>query len=789
MNLIFLLPLLQKEDENIPERKNVKKTAKGATIKAKLKGVKESSLPLKAVIYVEEKAGIRVLSEAKIYEDEFKIDLEVDADNIPETAKIAVVPAEIENVSHVKRIAESDMSPVVTLKKAKQLARKGILPTVDLPMKSLGDIVNIWKLKHKVCGRVFKKDPITGEKCPVPGATVRVFDVDMNLLWWHPYPDLPWEWFYPHKLYRKEEIATTTTDEHGYFCTEIPYFDIDAVLRWRLRFRCLWEILKPPTILDALDLGLKPDIRYYPEFKILPEMAVKPRPRPIPDPAPVIDNIELRKPLEEIESKLLEKSVEGYVNTKSTLIMKELFSKPQFEKVRQNLFEKKGLFDSMGAKEMSVLAQPAFPHSIAAPQLPDDERLMEIMNDMGAVEKEDINEIHVVKPLVRLLRCWPEAIPEWKLFLDIPDIIFKVEQDIDADGNLETIYDEGFFDVNWNLNEPTTNVLIEAWSNAICVPCGTEYKPCTRTGIAGINDMPLDPVYQDAMGYATRVNRPLGPSSANRPAAETPFCSTLRIVGCPDYGNAALYKVFYRYGGIETHFTESWHVYNIGNGTIHHVMPDANGFYPVLTSPDNYFPYHTLINWVSHRYPDGKYELRLALYDAARNPIGPILPPVKVVIDNSKPAPINFLKLEYRELIKKKGDKEEDTENVWGDYKEVPLLCPVIKRTPGTDIELKVKYNVAATHLRDIDISFSGCGGNIGSNNYWHQKVSDKNVILDWTIGFPGTKPEGGYQFYLKGFSRAFNAIGGLNSDWHFDPLHIWDSNTLNVVILNNKAP
>lgn len=781
--LKFLLPLLQKGDEKMPERKNIKKTAKGTTIKARLEGVKESSLPLKAVIYVEEKAGMRILSEAEIHEDEFEMDLGANADNMPETAKIAVVPAEVKNVSHLKRIVESDKAPAVTIEKTNHLARKGTLPIIDLPMGSLGDVVNIWKLKHKVCGRVFKKDPVTGEKCPVPGATVRVFDVDMNLLWWHPYPDLPWEWFYPHRLYRKEEIATATTDEHGYFCTEIPYFDIDAVLRWRLRFRCLWEILKPPTILDALDLGLKPDIRYYPEFKILPEMTVKPKPRPIPDPAPVRDDIDFRKPLEEIEYKLLEKSIEGYVNTKSTVIMKELFSKPRFEKVRQNLFEKKGLFDSIGAKETAVMAQPAFPHSIAAPQLPEDERLTKIMNDMGAVEKEDINEIHRVKPLVRLLRCWPEATPEWKLFLDIPDIIFKVEQDIDADGNLETIYDEGFFDVNWNLNESTTNVLIEAWPNAICVPCGTEYKPCTRTGIAGINDMPLDPGYQDAGGYATRVNRPLGPSSAIRPSAETPFCSTLRVVGCPDYGNAAYYKVFYRCGEIETHFTESWDVYNIGNRTIQHVKPD-NGFYSVLTPPDNYFPYHTLINWESHRYPDGKYELRLALYDAAHNPIGSALPPVKVVIDNSEPAPINFLKLECRELIKKEENKE-----IWGDYKEVPLFCPVIKRTPGADIELKVKYNVAATHLRNIDISFSGCGGNIGSNNYWHQKVSDNNVILDWTIVFPGTKPEGGYQFYLKGCSRAFNAIGGLNSDWYFDPLYIWDHNTLNVVFLDNKAP
>lgn len=757
--------------DNIPERKRVKRKSKGTIIKARVEGIKDSSLPLKAVIYTEEEEGMNVLSETKVRKDEFKVDLGMDADSMPENATIVIVPEEVEHTSHIRRIAESEMAPAATIDKTILLSREGVLSAEDLYIRPVDSIVNLWKLKHKVCGRVFKRDPVTGEKCPVPGATVRVFDVDLNLFWWHPHPG-PWGWLYPHKPHRREEIGKTTTDKCGYFCLEIPYFDIDAVLRWRKRFRCMWEILKPPTILDALELGVKPDIRYYPELKKLPELEVsydpiplpdpisslpipllKPisvTPIPIPDPTSMLHEMEFRRSLEDTGSGR-EMSSMALKSIRSTLAMRKLFTKPKFDEVRQNLFERKALFDPMENAEMSIMEQPAFPHSIAAPQLPDDEVLVEMVGGDEKEAFEAIKEIRMVKPLARLLLCWPEIVPEWKLFLDVPDIVFKVEQDIDADGSLETIYDESFFDVNWNLGEPTTNVQIEAWPNAICVPCGTEYKPCTKAGIVGINDMPLNPAYQDAVGYATRVNRPI-----TLKPAETPFCRTLRIVGCPDYGHAKYYKIFYKYeGGPETHFTESWHVYDISAATSHHVVPDADGFYKVLTPPDNYFPYHTLMNWRSHRYPDGKYEIRLALYDAAQNPIGDPLLPVKVVIDNSKPAPVDFLKLEYREGA--------------GAWKEAPLHCPIIKRTPGADVELRVEYNVAATHLRDIYIKFRGCDGHIGDESYWHKDVADNNKLLDWTVTLPGTKHEGGYHFDLEGRSRAFNATGGLASDWDFN--------------------
>ncbi|WP_094226585.1 hypothetical protein [Methanolobus psychrotolerans] len=750
----------------------------GVKISAKVEGVKNSSVPLKAVVFSEDLNEVKILAEKKLTTDNLDIVLDVEAAKMPDNLKISIVPDELKPKTQIRRLSESANASVASITKDTILSRKGVLKEEDISIKPVDSVLGLWQLKHKVCGRVFKTDPVTGEKCPVPGATVHVYDVDVNFFWWYPNPGLPWGWIFPFFPHRKEEIATVKTDECGYFCVNIPYFDIDAVLRWRLRYRCLWDILRRPTVLEAIDMGVKPDIRYYPELKALPEMKVKPRPQSWPQSEPVIKEMEYRN-LKSVSTDNVETVSAGFMKALRTDVdtTSDLFTKSRFEAVRKTLFRKDALFEPVSKDSSSILDQSAFPRSIAPPSLPDDDLLLEMLGKQKKNIASTIAQIRSSSPLVRLLRCWPEIVPEWNLFLDVPDIVFKVEQDIDGDGVLETIYEEGYFDVNWNLGESTTDVQIEAWSNAICVPCGPAYKPCTKTGIVGLNDMAVDPIYFDAQGYVKGVNRPkqfvaFPLPHMVRPDAEAPLCKTIRVVGCPDYGNASYYKVFYKYqGGSETHFNERWHVYNISAGTSHYVKPDENGFYEVLTPANDYFPYHTLINWRTHNYSDGKYELRLELYDAAHNPIAAALDLVKVVIDNSQPAPVDFLKLEYREA--------------GGAWSEAPLHCPIIKRTAGTDIELRVNYNVAATHLRDIYISFTGCSGSVGSDSYWHHTVGDNNKVLDWTVTVPSSVDEGGYRFYLEGRSRAFNATGGLASNWEFDTLSIWRGNSLHVVILD----
>jgi len=735
-----------------------------ARIAAKVEGVERAKVPLKAVVYVKEREEIRVLAEMDIEKDEFELDLGIDAEDLPETAQLAIVPQEVKPKSFIRRLAEAGHAPTATIRRDLALAREGRLTAADLPLKAVDDVVHIWPLTRRVCGRVIKRDPVTGEECPVPGATVRVLDVDYCLLWWYPYPGLPWCWLYPIWP-RREEIATTMTDECGRFCVDIPYFDIDAIVRWRLRFRCLPEILQWPRVIDAIDMGVKPDLRVYPELEHLPELEPKPTPEPVPGPSPLTPVIPLPPPeLEFLRTSPKAERGSGF------------HTKPQFKLARQALFAKRALFEPVDPDELPVLERAAFPKSIAPPALPDDEALLKILPD-----KEMLLDLRRARPIVRLLRCWAELVPEWHLFWDVPDIVLKVEQDIDGDGALETIYDQGYLDVNWDLSEPTTNIVIEARPNAICVPCGPPYQPCTTTGIVGISDLPVDPTYLSPQGYALCANRPNPSGTLPLPAphlrpddAETPFCGTVRLVGCPDYGTAVYYKVFYSYeGGSETHFSESWYAYQISAQASHHVVPDASGFYPVLTPPNDYFPYHTLVNWRTYYYPDGRYTMRLVLYDAAHNPLGPALPSVNLVLDNSRPSPVDFLRLRWREVGT-------------SGWQTAPLHCPIIRRPTGKDIELEVKYNVAATHLRDLTIALVGCDGGVGNDAYWHHHVNDNNKVLVWKVTMPATKHEGGYRFYLEGRSRAYNGVGGLATNWYFDSLHIWRGNNLHVVIVDS---
>src|SRR4051812_24539084 len=107
-----------------------------------------------------------------------------------------------------------------------------------------------WFFFRKVCGRVVKKDPVTGELLGVPFATVDVEDTDCNLISYYP-QGFQWGWFFPF-LCRREVIATTTTDACGNFCVWVPRFDIDYVLRWRHHRYCFPEIFKRPILKDLL---------------------------------------------------------------------------------------------------------------------------------------------------------------------------------------------------------------------------------------------------------------------------------------------------------------------------------------------------------------------------------------------------------------------------------------------------------------------------------------------------------------------------------------------------------
>ncbi len=55
---------------------------------------------------------------------------------------------------------------------------------------------------RKVCGKVVKKDPVTGIEYPVPYATVNVEDTDCSLLGFFP-TNAQWAWYFPFNCRRE----------------------------------------------------------------------------------------------------------------------------------------------------------------------------------------------------------------------------------------------------------------------------------------------------------------------------------------------------------------------------------------------------------------------------------------------------------------------------------------------------------------------------------------------------------------------------------------------------------
>ncbi|MDE0829339.1 MAG: hypothetical protein OSB03_09075 [Vicinamibacterales bacterium] len=128
-----------------------------------------------------------------------------------------------------------------------------------------------------------------------------------------------------------------------------------------------------------------------------------------------------------------------------------------------------GGLESAADQAEAILDVSLFPRRSAAP-------LPEMLQDLDAFRRalpvepalaEMAHPRHVLGPF---LRCHLKWTAEWQLFADVPDLTFRVTQDVDGDGTEEEIYTEGLFDVRWE-DTSTSNVVIEAEAEAISVPC------------------------------------------------------------------------------------------------------------------------------------------------------------------------------------------------------------------------------------------------------------------------------------------------------------------------------
>lgn len=579
---------------------------------------------------------------------------------------------------------------------------------------------------RKICGRVVKTDPVTGIVHGVPGATVHVMDTDCSFLGYFPVEHPNWWWLWLVNC-EEEEIAATVTDECGNFCVWVPRWDIDRLLRWRKERICLPEVFKP-------NLG---DL-----------VAIVDRP-PLPDPPIDIDVLR------------------------------------SFGGLGAGVAERVALASSErrfgGVDPLAPLLElPAFGRGEFPPPVGPD-----AIERLNALELEFKPHPDTDIALGPFFRCWDILVPEWLTLFDVPDINFKVTQDVDQDGDEETIYDEGIFDVRWNAGD-IPNVIIEAWPGArVSEICDGPDVPCVTTPtIETVGLMPLQPSHHGADGYSTRVNRPhpsglsTGPSQAGE-SAQAPYAGTLQLHGCHHIDGADFYRLLYQFrptlsGTLsgEVPFTAlSWWAPRISQPPVY-VAPDADGWYPVLDANQMVFP-HWLLNWPTTSFPHGQYQVRLEVADAGKNPIGSSAV-VPFVVDNRAPN-AGFTQLRWRVS----GSATWET---------LPAVCPVINRPTGSTIELEVSWYASAVHFRNATLAAGGCGsaapirldgpppmgqpGAPSDFDHWHTAHNDNAFSRVAVFEIPAAALAGCYSVSIDAYTRAFNPAGdggGPGTNWLTD--------------------
>ncbi len=639
---------------------------------------------------------------------------------------------------------------------AKQLEK---LTVAQIKDKFQWDIDLEWLFFRKVCGQVVKTDPITGDDHPVPFATVYVEDTDANFLGYFPIGS-KYAWLYP-VWWHREVIATVKTDACGRFCVWVPRFDIDYILEWRRKFRCYFDVFVKPSIRDILDKYVEVKPKFPPE------------PIPGPDPAPLIDRL---------------KRVRGQIET---IVGRDALDR---------LSAANGIagFGQSDEKLNALLDRPAFNAPVPPPVHP---QLSEMLDRGGSqalanhlnVEAARINRIDLERYIGPLLRCETEWVPELVPILDVPDITFRVTQDVDGDGDEETIYSEGYFDVRWNAGS-IPYVKLHAGPIAIAAPtladqCQTPDVPCGTPAIVTAGLHPLAAPYLDGNGYATRPNRPHANGLIADPgpyaAATAPFTGTLQLYGCNQHKGATVYRVLYAFKGPSdpgfssfVPFNNSWPLYRLSGGVLQKttIAPvDMAGWYNILNDADGWFPAKLLMNWPTG--DSGTYQIKLQLGNAARTVLHETAP-ITLKVDNTGPH-VEFNSLAWR----------VQGASAWN---AVDINhCVVIDRPKGATLEFKVDYTASARHLLKAQLSGSGCGdGNfvtlpspnwsepssvVNPYQHWHVNAADNNVTRAAIYTLPASAAQGAYEFDLYAATRAFNPSGGdggFEADWFYNVVY-----------------
>lgn len=612
---------------------------------------------------------------------------------------------------------------------------------------------------QRICGRVVKPEA-DGSDRPVPFATVTVYDTDISLLAWSPLASKH-SWFFPLRITR-EALATVTTDECGRFCVWAPRFDIDHYLRWRLERHCYLEWLRRPIVADVL----RPPV-------------------PQPDPGPL-----------RLDEHVLAHATR-VVGPAAVARLREAAASVRLGAPR--------------AATDAALAGPAFepsrpPLTKAALALLEPRQRARLAARVGvpAAVLEGLDPRHAHGPF---LRCHLQLVPEWTTVLDIPDLTFEVTQDVDGDGDQETIYREGLFDVRWNATA-VDDVTLRADPIAISSPsCELgDPGPCGDPAILFASNYPLQATsaasaFHDASsGYALLPNRPdengIPGEGARIEPANAPFAGSFYLVGCAERAGATHYRIHHQVDGGPTTYLNGAYgpLAKVVGGVLQllQVSPVDGQWYPIIPRADGWTPVGILAPVSEAGNHDHTFRMELGAQTGAT--IAPLADgltlPIHLHIDGTHPS-VEFQQLRWR---------QPDVAAGWQDLD--PGECPVMARTGGSRVQIHLRVRVSANHLRDFAVTAAGCGSTAAPQlvtdptsglasdapAHWHTGPDDNSHVRDLYYELAAGAPAGCYRFSVYAASRAFQpttVVSGTIPEvaWRIDTAPLWIQPLLTVAL------
>jgi len=295
----------------------------------------------------------------------------------------------------IRKVQMPDQVPLTKLQ-AQRLSNLAGIDAADLAGRSLSQIGSKYRQvsrellsSRRISGTVSKRDPATGVEYPVPCATVYAEETTCSLLGLFP-AKVPWAWLFPFQC-ETEVVAETVTDARGNFSVLVPRFEIEWILRLQMERLGHLEFFTEPTA------GC---VQYMQGDSSGPD--------------------EAREASDRCASLLLKPGTALHQKAEQALgreLIRLLFTEGRVDALRLSASARR----AGSARETQA-------------------------DDLG-LDATALQGLDLARYYGPFLRGYDVVVPEWMPIFDLPDVCFRVTQDVDGSGVQQAIHSGRLFEV------------------------------------------------------------------------------------------------------------------------------------------------------------------------------------------------------------------------------------------------------------------------------------------------------------------------------------------------------